>query len=53
MARQYFYALLYTDWGRKLKDILNSLLPGLTTEPQRVRVPVRQPEDRRISGREK
>lgn len=48
MLRQYFYTfILYTDFGRKLKDILNSLIPGLIKEPQRVRVPVQEPSDGR------
>ena len=53
MLKRYFYEfILYTDLGEKVKDVLNGLFPGLIPEPQRVRVPVRKPEDvRRRGGR--
>lgn len=54
MFRQYFYRfVLYTDFGRKLKDIFNSLIPGLIKEPQRVKVPVQGPSGGRSGRRDK
>lgn len=51
MLRQYFSMLLrQMEPGSKCKDILNSLLPGLIKEPQRVRVPVRRPAGNRRDG---
>ena len=38
--------MLYNDYGKKLKDLLNSLFPGLIREPQPVRVPVQRPDER-------
>lgn len=51
MLKEYFYEfILYTDLGEKVKDVLNGLFPGLIPEPQRVRVPVRPPQDPRRRG---
>ena len=51
MLRYYFYMfILYNDYGKKLKEILNELFPGLIREPQRVRVPVRVPDRRQDPG---
>ena len=45
MLRYNFYMfMLYNDFGKKLKDALNSLFPGLIKERQPVRVPVRRPD---------
>ena len=45
MLKYYFYMfILYNDHGKKLKDVLNGLFPGLIREPARVRVPVRVPD---------
>lgn len=47
MMKNYFYTfILYTDLGRKVKDVVNSVFPGLIKEPQRVRVPVQRPDER-------
>ena len=47
MLRYNFYMfMLYNDFGKKLKDALNSLFPGLIKEPQPVRVPVQRPDPR-------
>lgn len=52
MLKEYFYMfILYTDLGKKLKDIIGSLFPGLIREPQRVRVPVRGQDEGRINTR--
>lgn len=52
MLKEYFYMfILYTDMGKKLKDILNSLFPGLIREPQRVRVPVQGQDEGRTDRR--
>ena len=53
MLKEYFYMfILYTDMGKKMKDILNSLFPGLIREPQRVRVPVQGQDEGRINRRQ-
>ena len=53
MLKEYFYMfILYTDMGKKLKDILNSLFPGLIREPQRVRVPVQGQDERNMNRRQ-
>lgn len=47
MLRYNFYMfMLYNDYGKKLKDLLNSLFPGLIREPQPVRVPVQRPDEK-------
>lgn len=47
MLKYYFYMfILYNDYGKKLKEVLNGLFPGLIREPVRVRVPVRVPDTR-------
>lgn len=52
MLKEYFYMfILYTDMGKKLKDILNSLFPGLIREHQRVRVPVQGQDERNMNRR--
>ena len=46
MLRHKFYMfILYNEFGKKLKDALNSLFPGLIREPQPVRVPVQRPAE--------
>lgn len=52
MLKEYIYKfILYTDMGKKLKDILNSIFPGLVREPRRVRVPVQGQDEGRINRR--
>ena len=47
MLRHKFYMfILYNEFGKKLKDALNSLFPGLIRETQPVRVPVQRPAER-------
>ena len=47
MLRYKFYMfILYNEFGKKLKDVLNSLFPGLIREPQPIRVPVRRRDER-------
>lgn len=47
MLRYKFYMfILYNEFGKKLKDVLNSLFPGLIREPQPIRVPVRRWDER-------
>ena len=42
MLRYNFYMfILYNEFGKKLKDVLNRLFPELIREPQPKRVPVR------------
>ena len=46
MLRYKFYMfILYNEFGKKLKDVLNSLFPGLIREPQPIRVPVRRRDE--------
>ncbi len=52
MLKYYFYMfILYNDYGKKLKEVLNGLFPGLIKEPVRVRVPVRVPDPRQEQRR--
>lgn len=52
MLKEYFYMfILYNDMGKKLKDILNSLFPGLIREPKRVRVPAAGQDERNRNRR--
>lgn len=51
MKYSIYMFLLYSDLGKKVKDVLNSLIPGLIPEPQRVRVPVRRPDEGRYRER--
>ena len=44
MLRYKFY--MFILFGKKLKDVLNSLFPGLIREPQPIRVPVRRRDER-------
>lgn len=44
MSLEYYYRLINSDIGEKVKKVLNGLIPGLIPEPVPVRVPVRQPE---------
>ena len=46
MSLEYFYRLVSSGIGKKVKEVLNGLIPGLIPEPVPVRVPVRQPERR-------
>ena len=39
-----YYRIINSGAGKKLKEILNGLIPGLIPEPAPVRVPVRRPE---------
>ena len=39
----FYMFILYNDFGRKIKEVLNGLIPGLIREPQPVRVPVQRP----------
>ena len=41
MSLEYYYRLVI---GKKVKEVLNGLIPGLIPEPAPVRVPVKQPE---------
>ncbi len=45
MTLELYYRIINSDAGRKLREILNSLIPGLIPEPVPVRVPVRRQED--------
>lgn len=47
MFRKFEMFMLYTDSGQKILDLLNHLFPGLIRQPQRVRVPVRNVNERR------
>lgn len=47
MTLESYYYIINSDAGRKLKEILNGLIPGLIPEPVPVKVPVRRPEDRK------
>lgn len=50
--RQYFYMfILYSDFGKKIKDVINSLIPGLIPEPCPVKVPVRRTDERQTRQR--
>ena len=52
MLKYYFYMfILYNDYGKKLKEVLNGLFPGMIREPVRVRVPVETPDRRQRPGR--
>lgn len=42
MSLEYYYRLVNSGIGKKVKEVLNGLIP----EPVPVRVPVRQPERR-------
>ena len=46
MTLEIYYRMINSGAGRKLKEILNGLVPGLIPEPVPVRVPVRRPEQR-------
>lgn len=46
MSLGYYYRLVNSGIGKKVKEVLNGLIPGLIPEPVPVRVPVRQPERR-------
>lgn len=46
MSLEYYYRLVNSGIGKKVKEVLNGLIPGLIPEPEPVRVPVRQPERR-------
>ena len=49
MSLEYYYRLVNSGIGKKIKEVLNGLIgliPGLIPEPVPVRVPVRQPERR-------
>ena len=39
----FYMFILYNDFGKKIKEVLNGLIPGLIREPQLVRVPVQRP----------
>lgn len=39
----FYMFILYNDFGKKIKEVLNGLIPGLIREPQPVRVPVQRP----------
>ena len=47
MSLEYYYRLVNSGIGKKVKEVLNGLIPGLIPEPVPVRVPVRQPERNR------
>lgn len=42
MTIERYYILINKGIGRKLKEIINGLIPGLIKEPVPVRVPVRK-----------
>ena len=46
MSLEYYYRLVNSGIVKKVKEVLNGLIPGLIPEPEPVRVPVRQPERR-------
>ena len=43
MKMEIYYRMINSGAGKKLKEILNGLIPGLIQEPAPVRVPVRKP----------
>lgn len=43
MLRNIYLFMIYAESGKKIRDVVNRLFPGLIREPQRVRVPVRNP----------
>ena len=45
MTMEQYYRWINTKAGKKIKDFMDRLIPGLMPEPVPVRVPVRQ-EDR-------
>ena len=45
MTMEQYYRWINTKSGKKIKDFMDLLIPGLMPEPVPVRVPVRQ-EDR-------
>ena len=47
MTLELYYKIINSGAGRKLKEILNGLIPGLIPEPVPVRVPARGQEDPR------
>ena len=46
MSLEYYYRLVNSGIGKKVKEVLNGLIPGLIPEPAPVRVPVKQQERR-------
>lgn len=44
MTLEIYYRIINSGAGKKLKEILNGLIPGLIPEPAPVRVPVRRSE---------
>ena len=42
MSLEYYYRLVNSGIGKKVKEVLNGLIPGLIPEPAPVRVPVRR-----------
>ena len=44
MTLEIYYRIINSGAGKKLKEILNGLIPGLIPEPAPVRGPVRRPE---------
>ena len=51
MSLEYYYRLVNSGIGKKVKEVLNGLIPGLIPEPAPVRVPVKQPERRPVGFR--
>lgn len=41
MSLEVYYRLINSGIGKKIKEVLNGLVPGLIPEPILVRVPVR------------
>ena len=51
MKMEQYYRLINSNTGKKMKDFINRLIPGLMPEPVPVRVPVRQPQNSKRMGK--
>ena len=52
MTIEQYYRWINSKTGKKIKDFMDRLIPGLMPEPVPVRVPVRQqPQNRSRMGR--
>ena len=50
MTLERYYRFINTGIGKKIKEVLNGLVPGLIPEPILVRVPVRNRRNSRNAG---
>lgn len=51
MSLEVYYRLINSGIGKRIKEVLNGLVPGLIPEPIPVRVPVREPVRNRRNSR--